>query len=85
MARRKGSLGLGVDESEIKKLLLELDKRKGTANQQLSMYDDLPKRTFVRKEKPPFGLTIFKVIISVTSKKLPNVYKSCPKRVPLEK
>ena len=50
-----------MDESEIKKLLLELEKRKGTGNQQLSMYSDLPKRTFVKKEKPPFGLKIFKV------------------------
>ena len=50
-----------MDESEIKKLLLELEKRKGTGNQQLSMYSDLPKRTFVKKEKPPFGLKISKV------------------------
>jgi hypothetical protein len=25
------------------------------------MYSELPKRTFVKKEKPPFGLTVFKV------------------------
>ena len=63
MSRNKGSFGLGVDETEIKKMLKELELKKGAENEDISMYSELPKRTFVRKEKPPFGLTVFKVII----------------------
>ncbi len=47
----------------VKLTIKELELRKGGENQDLSMYSELPKRTFVRKEKPPYGLTVFKVKI----------------------
>ena len=65
MSRNKGSFGLGVDETEVKKMLKELELKKGAEKDDISMYSELPKRTFVRKEKPPFGLTVFKVTINI--------------------
>ncbi len=38
MSRSKGSFGLGVDDTEVKKMLKELELKKGADNQDLSMY-----------------------------------------------
>jgi hypothetical protein len=73
MSRNKGSLGVGVDEAEVRKMLAALEKVKGNENQKLSMYDDLPKRTFARKEKPPFGLTVFKVKLNSNKHELHEI------------
>ena len=35
-------------------------------------------------DQEPMSYTNFRVATSVTSKKLPNVHKSCPKMIPLE-
>jgi hypothetical protein len=61
MARNKGSLGVGVNDAEVEKMLQALNKMKGKDNEDMSMYSVLPKRTFERKKNPPYGLKVFKV------------------------
>ena len=50
-----------MSETEVQKMLQALKELKGKDNQDMGMYSVLPKRTFERKEKPPYGLKVFKV------------------------